>query len=262
MERLESRSAPAVVGGGAIGAWWKEGGLGWTCVGGGGAAGVAGTGEAASVVREGSCGGGVSSSTSGRSGSTDALLLLSLGEMARPFVLGSEMGLPCATTGVEGADRPRMMPSSTSRFLASMTFLRVVSVSRWASSLARAVRLVSMMLSSPAMRPRRALMLSETAPSALARFLRRALRRAAWTGGVGVGLLGSVSLSYSVSAVGTALRVVAAALETAIWRGTRGTISEGAEGPEELEKREPPSRGFLFEDRVLSSSADVLAAFQ
>ena len=105
-------------------------------------------------------------------------------------------------------------------------------------------------------------MLSETAPSALARFLSRALRRAAWTGGVGVGLLGSVSLSYSLSAVGTALRVVAAALETAIWRGTRGTISGGAEGPEELEKREPPSRGFLFEDRVLSSSADALAVFE
>lgn len=102
-------------------------------------------------------------------------------------------------------------------------------------------------------------MLSETAPSALARFLSRALRRAAWTGGVGVGLLGSVSLSYSESAVGTALRVVAAALETAICRGTRGSISEGAEGPDEPEKREPPSKGFLLEERVLSSSARILA---
>jgi hypothetical protein len=37
-----------------------------------------------------------------------------------------------------------------------------------------------------------------------------------------VGLLGSLSLSYSLSAVGTALVVVATALETEIWRGTRG----------------------------------------
>lgn len=97
-------------------------------------------------------------------------------------------------------------------------------------------------------------MLSETAPSALARFLRRALRRAASTGAVGVGLLGSVSLSYSESAVGTELSVVAAAFETAICKGTRGSISEGAEGPDEPEKRDPPSRGFLLDERVLSSS--------
>ncbi len=124
-------------------------------------------------------------------------------------------GLPCAA-GVDSADRPRMMPSSTSRFLDSMAFLRVVRVSFWASSVARAERLFSMSFSSPSIKPRRALMLSETAPSALARLLTRALSRAAWTGGVGVGLLGSVSLSYSVSAVGTALVVVATALETAI----------------------------------------------
>ncbi len=73
-----------------------------------------------------------------------------------------------------------------------------------------------MIFSRPSIRPRRALMLSETAPSALARLLTRALSRAACTGGVGVGLLGSVSLSYSVSADGTALVVVATALETAI----------------------------------------------
>ena len=77
-----------------------------------------------------------------------------------------------------------------------------------------------------------------------------------------MGLLGSVSLSYSESAVGTALRVVAAALETAICKGTRGSISEGAEGPDEPEKREPPSNGFLVEERVLSSSADVLVVSQ
>lgn len=73
-----------------------------------------------------------------------------------------------------------------------------------------------------------------------------------------MGLLGSVSFSYSESAVGTALRVVAAALETATCKGTRGSISDGAEGPDEPEKRDPP-RGFLLEERVLSSSANILA---
>lgn len=103
-------------------------------------------------------------------------------------------------------------------------------------------------------------MLSETALSALARFLTRALRRAAWTGGVGVGLLGSLSLSYSLSAVGTALVVVATALETAIWRGTRGWISGGADGPEEPPNKEPPRSGFLFEERDLSSSEKRVSA--
>lgn len=77
-----------------------------------------------------------------------------------------------------------------------------------------------------------------------------------------MGLVGSVSLSYSESAVGTALRVVAAALETAICRGTRGSISEGAEGPDEPEKSEPPSKGFLLEERVLSSSENISAVSQ
>ena len=49
------------------------------------------------------------------------------------------------------------------------------------------------------------------------------------------------------------MAVVAAAFERAIWRGTRGWISDGAEGPEELEKREPP-RVFLLEDVDLSRS--------
>ena len=116
-----------------------------------------------------------------------------------------------------------------------------------------------MIFSRPSIRLRRALILSETALSALARLLTRALRRAACTGGVGVGLLGSLSLSYSASAVGTALVVVAAALDTAIWRETRGWISGGAEGPEELPKREPPRRGFLFEERDLSSSGGCVS---
>lgn len=174
--------------------------------------------------------------------------------MELPLVLEPEMGLPCAATGVDSAERPRMIPSSTSRFFASVDILRVVRTSFWASSVARAALLVSMIFSRPSIRLRRALMLSETALSALARLLTRALRRAACTGGVGVGLLGSLSLSYSASAVGTALVVVAAALDTAIWRETRGWISGGAEGPEELPKREPPRRGFLFEERDLSSS--------
>lgn len=165
-------------------------------------------GEPAGVRDSG--GGGVSSSTSGRSRS-------SCGVDGLPFVRDDEpaRGLPCGA-GVESAERPRMMPSSTSRFLDSMTFLRVVRVSLRVSSVVRVRRLVSMIFSKPSIRPRRALMLSDTAPSALARLLTRALRRAAWTGGVGVGLLGSVSLSYSVSADGTALVVVATALETAI----------------------------------------------
>ena len=106
------------------------------------------------------------------------------------------------------------------------------------------------------MRPRRALMLSVTAPSAFARFLTRALRRAAWTGGVGAGLLGSVSFSYSESAVGTALVVEATALETAICSVTRGWISGGADGPDELENNDPPSRGFFLP--TLSISVHVL----
>ncbi len=120
MERLDRRSAPAV--GGATGAWWEGGGVGWTWLG--GATRVEAVEKLADVRDSG--GGGVSSSTSGRSGSTAAL---SLGDITLPFVLGSETGLPSATMGVEGAERPRMMPSSTSRFLASMTFLRVASVS-------------------------------------------------------------------------------------------------------------------------------------
>ncbi len=68
-------------------------------------------------------------------------------------------------------------------------------------------------------------------------------------------MLASVSLSYSDSAVGTALVVEAAAFETAICRGTRGWISEGAEGPDELENNEPPRSGFLLEARDLSTSA-------
>ena len=142
-------------------------------------------------------------------------------EAPLPLRLVPAVGLPCVV-GDDSAERPRMIPSSTSRFLASIAFLRVASVAACESSVIRAERLVSMIFSSPSIRLWRALMLSNTAPSALARLLTNALRRAAWTGGVGVGLVGSVSFSYSPSAVGTALAVEAAAFETAIWRGIRG----------------------------------------
>ncbi len=49
---------------------------------------------------------------------------------------------------------------------------------------------------------------------------------------------------------------VTEAFVTAIWSDTSGWISDGAEGPEELENRDPPSRGFLPEERDLSSSAE------
>lgn len=157
--------------------------------------------------------------------------------------------------GEDSADRPRMMPSSTSRFLASALALRLTSSECWDSSAPNVVRFVSRSFSSPSTSARRALILSDTAPSALARDLRRALRRAACTGGVGIVLLGSVSLSYSLFAVAARPVVEATALETAIWRGTRGWISKGAAGPEELENSEPPSSGFLPEERDLSSSS-------
>ena len=107
------------------------------------------------------------------------------------------------------------------------------------------------------MRARLALILSETAPSALAKDFKRALSRAACTGGVGTVLLGSVSLSNSTFAVAAEVLDDAMAFETEIWRGTSGWISVGAVGPEELEKRELPSKGFLPEERVLSSSKYV-----
>ena len=108
--------------------------------------------------------------------------------------------------------------------------------------------------SRPPIRVSRALILSETAPSALARDLRRALKRAAWTGGVGAGVLGSMSFSYSMLAVEPVLLTARVALETAICNGTIGWSSAGAEGPDELLKRDPPSKGFLPEERDLSMS--------
>ena len=158
-----------------------------------------------------SMGGGVNASMSGRSGSAEA----ESWRMPFPFGVGSNPGLPWI--GGEGsADRPRMIPSSTSRFLASMVVLRVTSSKCWDCSPASAVLFVSRSFSRPSTSARRALMLSETAPSALARDLSRELRRAACTGGVGVGVFGSVSLSYSRFAVEAAPVAATTAFETAI----------------------------------------------
>ena len=124
MERLDRRSAPAV----GCGADWAR--RGSVEVGRGSCLMscpvVVFVGAAAGDLVSGrDSGGGVSSSNSGRSGSTDAD---SLGDAAPPFVLDPTTGL-WAVTGVDSADKPRIMPSSTSLFLASMAFLWVVSVS-------------------------------------------------------------------------------------------------------------------------------------
>lgn len=70
---------------------------------------------------------------------------------------------------------------------------------------------------------------------------------------MGTVLLGSVSFSYSISAVAAAVLEDAIAFEMEIWRGTSGWISSGADGPE-AEKRELPSKGFLVVERDFSSS--------
>lgn len=87
----------------------------------------------------GSCGrvGGVRASTAGRSGSLGTARGVVL---ARPFALGSESGLPWVI-GEDSAERPRMIPSSTSRFLASIAFLRFERRVCCSSSLAREVLL-------------------------------------------------------------------------------------------------------------------------
>lgn len=146
-----------------------------------------------------------------------------------------------------------MMPSSTSLFLASMIPFLPKNFKCWACSPASAALFVSRIFSRPSISALLALMLSKTAPSALASDFKRALRRAAWTGGVGTVLLGSVSFSYSMSAIAAAVLEDAIAFEMEICRGTSGCISSGADGPE-AEKRELPSKGFLVVERDLSSS--------
>lgn len=88
-----------------------------------------------------------------------------------------------------------MILSSTSLFFPSISVLRLDISAKDVSSLASNVRFVSSIFSNPSMSSFRALMLSATAPSAFASFLRRPFRRAACTGGDGAAILGSVSFS-------------------------------------------------------------------
>lgn len=173
-----------------------------------------------------------------------------------PFKLavGSTTGAEAVGPGKASEESPRTIPSSTSRFLASMAALRLVSSACLVSSAVSAALFVSSNCSKPSISARRALMLWETAPSALASDFRSALSRAASTGGVGVVLLGSVSLSYSRSAVEAAPPEDAIALETAICNATKGCSSTGAVDPDE--NMEPPRRGFLFDERDLSNSGN------
>lgn len=74
----------------------------------------------------------------------------------------------------------------------------------------------------PSMSAFRALILSLTAPSALANDFNNALILAAWTGGVGTVLDGSVSLSYSLLVIWVEFLTAEVALLTAICRETIG----------------------------------------
>lgn len=61
-------------------------------------------------------------------------------------------------------------------------------------------------------------------------------------------------MSYSALAAVQDAADVTSDFDNDTWRGTRGWSSEGVEGPEELEKKEPPSKGFFPLDLDLSSS--------
>lgn len=169
-----------------------------------------------------STGGGVSSSMPGGSGPGMAPLWGCVLLLPFRLALLARMDAVVFRPGEASAERPRTMPSSTSRFFASMAAFRLVSSANLVSSTASAALFVSRIFSNPSSSARRALMLCDTAPSALASDLRSALRRAACTGGVGVALLGSVSLSYSMSAVDDAPLEDIIAFETVICSGTSG----------------------------------------
>ena len=149
-----------------------------------------------------------------------------------------------------------MMPSSTSRFLVSILALREVVSVNLDSSDTNLDLLSETSISKPSSSVRRALILSETAFSALARFFKRALKRAACTGGVGAGF--DVNFSYSMSDVDTAVAWLTSAFETATCRGTKGSSSGGAE--EDDENKDPPSIGLRAVDRFLSSSGGYMSA--
>lgn len=95
-------------------------------------------------------------------------------------------------------------------------------------------------------------MLSATAPSAFARFLRSPLRRAAWTGAEGMASEGLVIRSYSWLAAFTEVLVERTSLVTVCWGSTKRASSLGTALGVEDEKIDPPIR--LPEDLVLSSS--------
>ena len=214
------------------------------------------------VVAGASSGGGVNSSTSGRSGSAPGLPAPAAAALAAPFILGSP---PPPRIGLSGDIpappvvpsppplKPRMIPSSTSRFFCSIADFLAPNSFQLTSSFSMADLLVDSSFSSPSTSARRAFSESCTADSADARFFSKADRRAAYTGGVGTGLAGSLSLAYSVSAVGIMVVAAAVALLRADCNGIRGWSSGGAE-VEELEKRDPPRAGFLEDERDLSRS--------
>lgn len=133
-----------------------------------------------------SSGGGVNSSTSGRSGSAPGLLAAAAA--VAPFILGSPapppprmglMGDIPAPVPSPPPLRPRMIPSSTSRFFCSIADFLAPNSFQLTSSFSMADLLVESRFSRPSTRARRAFSESCTADSADARFFSRADRRAA-----------------------------------------------------------------------------------
>lgn len=150
-------------------------------------------------------------------------------------------------------ESPLMMLSSTSRFFASVSAFLSVSCERTDCSFDKAARLVSRSFSRPSISAKRDLMTSDTELSAFASAFSSWLRRAACTGGVGKGTAGSFILSYSPFAAVADAPEAIVALDKAACRGTSGWSSDGTD-PDGLEKRDPPSNGFLPVDRDLSIS--------
>lgn len=137
------------------------------------------------------------------------------------------------------ADKPRIMASSTSFFLVSMAARREDRSTEAVPSSESLALLDSSNFSRPAMSSFLALMLSLTAPSALARFFKSDDRRAAYTGGLGRGVFGSVNFVNSVFAVSSRGREVDSRRDRADCGFSRGWSSGGRVG---VEKREPPRR--------------------
>ena len=134
-----------------------------------------------------SIGGGVSSSTSGRSCAAEKVA--ATGEVVATGRGAVEI-LFCSA-----ADKPLRMASSTARFRLSIASLRVFRSASCASSSTSFLLFVSRSCSRPVIRALRALMLSATAPSASASFLQSAASPAACMGGDGIAAFGLVSFS-------------------------------------------------------------------